>query len=192
MNKDKNTTPSEFTTRRLKMRQWRNEDYEPFAAMSADPEVMRFFPKTLSRQESNAIADTASGLISKNGWGFWAIELIDGGQFIGFTGLHSLGSEYLFYPGVEIGWRLGRPYWGQGFAYEAGCAALQYGFNDLALNEVVSFTSVNNLRSESVMNRLGLKNEGANFFHPKLPKGDPLSEHVLYRITEKQWCTTLL
>jgi len=144
----------EFETDRLRLRQWLATDREPFAALNADPRVMEFFPATLDRATSDAMADYCEALIAKRGWGFWAAEVKGSGQFIGFVGLHT-PSELPFSPCVEIAWRLAFKHWGKGFASEAASGALQVGFGLLNLPEIVSFTAVRNLRSRAVMERLG-------------------------------------
>ena len=187
MNTRKYTKSVVLETKRLKLRQWIPEDYKCFAQMSADSKVMEYFPRVLSEEESNVVADKVSTLINSNGWGFWALELLSEGRFIGFVGLHRLELEYPFSPGVEIGWRLSREFWGRGYASEAANAALQFAFRSLGLNEVVSFTAVRNKRSEAVMKKIGMIDARENFNHPNLPFGDPLREHVLYRIARSQW-----
>ena len=182
-----NMNISELKTERLLLRQWVGQDLPVFAELNSDPEAMEFFPALLSREESSAVAEKCQSLISERGWGFWAVELKSSGEFIGFVGLHIPKSNLPFSPCVEIGWRLLKKYWGKGYATEAAQASLVYAFNTLNLNEVVSFTTVSNRRSRSVMQRLGLSNTHQNFEHPDLDKGHPLSEHVLYKITKQAW-----
>lgn len=174
-------------TERLKLRQWIQEDYPYFAKLNADTEVMEFYPSVLSETESNTMAIRIKSLIEENTWGFWAIELIETKQFIGFVGLNSPSYNLPITPCVEIGWRLAKEHWGKGYATEAGKATLKFAFEELDLGEVYSFASVDNQKSVAVMKRLGLKNGNNNFEHPILPEGDPLKEHVLYRITQKRW-----
>lgn len=178
-------------TPRLWLRQWQASDKPLFASMNTDPEVMRHFPSTLNRTESDAFVDRISALIDERGWDFWAIELKLTREFIGFTGLHTLRPEYPFAPGVEIGWRLAKAYWGHGYATEAAAASLRYGFEQLQLSEVFSFTTVGNRRSQAVMQRLAMVNTQHNFTHPNIPASHPLAEHVLYKITEAQWRVSL-
>lgn len=177
----------ELRTERLILRQWKQDDYAPFAKMSADPVVMEYYPSTLSAEESNAMADKIASLISERSWGFWAVELIEEKQFIGFVGLHKPTYELPVTHCVEIGWRLTKEYWGHGYATEAAQASLQFAFEVLGLNEVYSFASVSNIKSCSVMKRLNMQDTGNNFEHPMIPDNHPLREHVLYKITKKQW-----
>ncbi|MCJ0763972.1 GNAT family N-acetyltransferase [Variovorax terrae] len=177
----------ELETGRLYLRQWKASDREPFAALNADPKVMAFFPAPLERAASDAMAERCQALIAERGWGFWAVETKEARQFIGFVGLHTPMAELPFAPCVEIGWRLGFSSWGQGFATEAAGAALRAGFEVLRLPEIVSFTAVRNLRSRAVMARLGMLEAAGTFEHPAVPVGNPLREHVLYRLSREQW-----
>ncbi|MEV0644418.1 GNAT family N-acetyltransferase [Phytomonospora sp. NPDC050363] len=180
---------TELTTARLRLRQWRREDYAPFAELNADPEVMEHFPSTLTRERSDALATRIAGAINDNGFGLWAVELTETGEFLGFTGLSTATFDAHFTPAVEIGWRLARKAWGHGYATEAATAALDHAFGFLRLAEVVSFTAVGNVRSQAVMTRLGLtKDPHGDFHHPSV--GDHtnrVSLHVLYRISASQW-----
>jgi RimJ/RimL family protein N-acetyltransferase len=177
----------EFETERLRLRQWLPADREPFAALNADPKVMEFFPATLDRAASDAMADRGESLIAEQGWGFWATEIKKNAQFIGFVGLHITAPELPFSPCVEIGWRLAFQYWGKGFATEAAQGSLQIGFDLLDLPEIVSFTTVGNIRSRAVMRRLGMREDVDTFEHPKIPTGHPLRLHCLYRLPREQW-----
>lgn len=172
----------ELRTERLVLRQWRDDDRDAWAAMNADPEVMRHFPATLTRAESDHWADRNAAHLDEHGWGLWAVEVIDGPPFIGFTGLLAPGFAVPGRPDgrVEVGWRLAAEHWGRGYAPEAAHAALRVAWEDLALDEVVSFTAVANANSRRVMDKIGLTYE-REFDHPKLPAGHPLQRHVLYR-----------
>lgn len=177
----------ELETARLKLRQWQNSDLEPFAEMNADPRVMKFFPALLNRTESDAMAERIRSLIAQRGYGFWAVELKESQAFIGFVGLHIPAAELPFSPCVEIGWRLGFPYWGQGYATEAAREALRFAFTELNLPEIVSFTAIGNLRSQSVMRRLDMQPQPETFQHPDIPPGHPLREHCWYRLSLEAW-----
>lgn len=175
-------------TERLVLRRWQDGDREPFAALNADPTVMEHFPAPQSRVESDATVDRIESCFEQHGFGFWAAELAATGQFIGFVGLSVPGFEAHFTPAVEVGWRLTRPSWGHGYASEAARRALAYGFEDVGLTEVVSFTSRTNQRSQAVMKRIGMVHDPADDFdHPALPYGHPLRRHVLWRITPRTW-----
>ena len=171
-------------TARLQLRQWRAQDRDAFAAMVADPEVMRYFPAPLTRAQSDAMADKCEALIAERGWGIWAVERLADQQFIGFVGLHVPQPDLPFSPGVEISWRLAQHAWRQGFATEAAQAALTVGFGTLRLPEIVAFTTETNLPSQAVMRRLGMKHDKTgDFGHPALPAGHALRPHVLYRLS---------
>lgn len=163
------------------LRRWREDDKEPFAALNADPVVMEHFPATLSREDSDALAERIEAGFDEHGFGLWAVEA--DGEFIGFTGLSVPRFTAPFTPCVEIGWRLARSAWGRGYATEAARASLEDGFGRAGLTEVISFTAVQNVRSQAVMRRLGMTHDPADDFdHPALPAGHPLRRHVLYRI----------
>jgi RimJ/RimL family protein N-acetyltransferase len=172
----------ELRTSRLVLRQWREADFAPFASLNADPEVMRYFPAALTREQSDALAERERSLITGRGWGLWAVEVVRGAPFIGFVGLAEPRFEAHFTPAVEVGWRLAHEHWGRGYATEAASAALAFGFDKGGLEEIVSFTSVINERSRKVMERIGMTHDPAeDFDHPLLPHDDPLRRHVLYR-----------
>lgn len=177
---------NDIETDRLKLRQWLPSDYAPFAALNADPDVMKYFPGTLSEAESNLLAQRCETEISENGWGLWAVERKSTGVFIGFVGLHRPATKLPFSPCVEIGWRLAKQYWGNGYATEAAQEALRYAFENLHLAEIVSFTSVINKQSQNVMKKIGMADTRKNFMHPSLPAGDRLQEHVLFKIVRSE------
>ncbi len=177
----------ELETTRLKMRQWKREDWPLFAELNADPIVMEFFPGTLTESESNEMADKIYVLLAERSWGFWAVEEKKTGMFIGFAGLHRPIVELPFSPCVEIGWRLARRCWGKGYATEAALAALKVAFEELNLKKVYSFTSVGNTRSRAVMERLHMVNTTQNFEHPGIPEGHCQREHVLYKLSGDRW-----
>ena len=179
---------TELSTSRLLLRQWRESDLEPFASLNADPQVMEFMPARLSRVESDVLARGAEAEIARQGFGFWAAELRESGEFIGFVGLRAVTFEAHFTPCVEIGWRLARASWGRGLATEAARGCLRFAFDTLAFPEVVSFTVPANRRSRAVMERLGMRRAPSDDFeHPRLPEGHPLRPHVLYRLGRASW-----
>jgi len=168
---------------RVRLRGWREDDLEPFAALNADPVVMEHFPATLTRGESDAmVRDRVVPHFEQRGFGLWAVEIPGSTAFAGFVGLQAPTFEAWFTPCVEIGWRLARPYWGAGYATEAASLALGFGFERAGLDEIVSFTAPVNVRSVAVMERLGMTRAG-EFEHPRLPAGHPLRLHVLYRLS---------
>lgn len=170
-------------TERLLLRPWRPADRTPFAAINADPVVMEWFQGPLAPEQSNAFVDWIEQRFCEQGWGYWAVEIVGGDPFIGFVGLGPADTT-LGYPSVEIGWRLAAAHWGRGYAPEAAREALRFGFEDLFLDEIVSFTSVGNAKSRRVMTKIGMTRAiEDDFDHPRVPKTSPLVRHVLYRIT---------
>lgn len=174
-------------TERLLIRQWQPADREPFSRLNADEEVMQYFPSVLNRSESDVIADTCERLINERGWCFWAVEELATSEFIGFVGIHAPTDNLPFCPCVEIGWRLAKEHWGKGYATEAALASLNFGFNELGLDEIVSFTAVINTPSRRVMERIGMVFNDEYFEHPRVPDGSELKRHVLYRMPRAQW-----
>ncbi len=168
-------------TARLVLRPWQEADREPFAALNADPEVMRHFPAPLNRAESDAMIDRLRLHVARRGFGMFAVEERGSRAFVGMVGLGVPAWEAPFGPAVEIGWRLARPHWGQGLAEEAARDTLAWAFDTLRLPRIVSFTAPVNERSWRLMERLGMRRVGT-FEHPVLPEGHPLREHVLYTI----------
>lgn len=182
----------ELESARLLLRQWRDEDLPEFTAMCADPQVMRYFPAPLSRLESAALIGRIRGHFAEHGYGAWALERKDTGAFIGLTGLAQVGFDAAFTPAVEIAWRLASRHWGLGFASEAAWTALRCGFDQLGLDEVVSFTTQSNTPSQKVMQAIGMHYDPeGDFDHPALAPDHPLRRHVLYRISRAQWLATL-
>ncbi len=174
--------PAELHTERLVLRQWRDDDIEPFARLNADPDVRRYYPTIPTRAESERRLRAKHAEMESRGWGRWAVELAAEKRLIGYTGLSDVTFTAAFTPAVEVGWGLSRDAWGHGFATEAGRAALGYAFDTLQLDEVVSFTAVANGRSRRVMERLGMgRVPTEDFDHPNVPEG-PLRRHVLYRV----------
>ncbi|MER5752793.1 GNAT family N-acetyltransferase [Streptomyces sp. NPDC002088] len=168
-------------TDRLILRPWRESDLAPWAAMNADPEVREYFPGLLTREQSDSSVARFQAGLDERGWGWWAVEVVATGEFIGFTGLDPVDADMPF-TGVEAGWRLARPAWGHGYATEAARAALAFGFDDLGLAEILAVTAVGNLRSQAVMRRLGMTRDPADDFDdPGVPEG-PLRRSVLYRL----------
>lgn len=173
-------------TERLILRAWRDEDDAPFAALNADPEVMRHMPKLLAREESDATAGRIRAHFVAHGWGLWAVEVPGVTPFAGFVGMQHVPFEAPFTPAVEIGWRLARAAWGKGYATEGARASLAYAWETLGLREVVAMTVLANQRSWRVMERLGMTRDPADDFdHPRLALDHPLRRHILYRIARR-------
>lgn len=176
----------EIRTERLLLRRWLASDRGPFAAMNADAQVRKYFPAVLSRAESDASVARIAAHFEEHGYGFWAVEIPGIAPFAGMVGLAFVSFTAPFAPCVEIGWRLAVPYWGHGYATEAARAALAFGFDELQLDEIVSFTVPTNLPSRRVMERIGMTHNPADDFdHPSVSEGHPLRRHVLYRIAPR-------
>ena len=177
---------STLRTDRLQLRAWRDGDLAPFAALNADPRVMAYYARTLSRLESDALANRLGKLLGEQGFGFWAVESAATSTFIGCVGLMRPTFQAHFTPCIDIGWRLGFEHWGKGYATEAAAAALTHAFGPLGCEEVVSFTVPGNQRSTRVMERLGMqRSRDDDFDHPQLPEGHRLRAHVLYRVSRE-------
>lgn len=169
-------------TERLILRSWQLSDLPLFADINADERVCEYLPTTLTRAESDALAQKIIAHFDEHGFGLWAVEEKGGAPFIGFVGLSIPGFEAHFTPCVEIGWRLAFAYWGKGYATEAAKKVMEYGFNELLLDEIVSFTTKSNQRSRAVMERLGMTySKEDDFDFPTLDASHPLLPHVLYR-----------
>jgi 3-dehydroquinate dehydratase/shikimate dehydrogenase len=181
------TTSTILRTKRLVLRPWRKSDRTPFAELNADAKVMEHFPKTSTREESDAFADRIAARMEQQGFGLWAVEVPGVADFIGVIGLNP-ADAVLRRPVLEIGWRLGAEHWGRGYATEGARASLAHAFDVLERDEVVSFTTTANQRSRHVMEKLGLVHRPEDDFdHPGVPPTWSGRRHVLYRITREQW-----
>jgi RimJ/RimL family protein N-acetyltransferase len=170
-------------TERLILRRWESRDCEPLARINSDPRVMEFFPALLARDESDAMVNRMQTHFRAHGFGLYALELRQGHELIGFTGLAVPAFQASFTPSVEIGWRLAAEHWGRGLATEAARAVAGQAFASLGLDALVSFTVPANIRSRRVMEKIGMTHDPADDFdHPSLPEGHPLRRHVLYRL----------
>ena len=167
-------------TDRLILRLWKSEDLPLFTEMNKDPRVMRYFPAILTDEQTESFYNRIQSEFERNGWGLYAVELKSNGTFIGYVGLHEIGFDADFTPGVEIGWRLATDFHNQGLATEAAKEVLklarQYG-----LQRLYSFTTKQNAPSERVMQKIGMTKVG-EFEHPNLSTDSPLRTHVLYQI----------
>lgn len=167
-------------TDRLILRSWKAEDLPLFIAMNKDRGVMRYFPAALSDAETESFYGRILDEFARNGWGLYAVEIKLTGEFIGYVGLHEIGFEADFAPGIEIGWRLAADYHNHGYATEAAKAVLEQA-KKAGIGRLYSFTAKINAPSERVMQKIGMVKVG-EFDHPKLPKDSSLCRHVLYQI----------
>jgi RimJ/RimL family protein N-acetyltransferase len=173
---------------RVLLREWRDDDLPAFNAMNADAQVMRHFPALLSADESATALSRIRKFMVEHGWGLWCADI--SGECAGFIGLSKPNFEAHFMPCVEIGWRLRQQFWGQGYASEGARLALAYGFDQLGLEEIVSFTAAVNTPSIAVMQRIGMQRDAdGDFDHPRVPEGNALRPHVLYRMQRGEWST---
>jgi RimJ/RimL family protein N-acetyltransferase len=169
-----------FQSKRLGFRQWKDTDAKVLAEMNQDPRVMEFFPDLLSEEETLAIITRIQNDIDQRSYGWFAVDELASGLFIGFIGISHPRFESFFTPCLEIGWRLHPDFWGKGYATEGAMACLKYAFEHLEVSSIYSFTTVANKRSERVMMNVGMNKIG-EFEHPMLPN-HPLGPHVLYVI----------
>jgi RimJ/RimL family protein N-acetyltransferase len=176
----------ELRTRRLVLRRWRESDRDAFFALNSDPAVMATIGPVMSRAESDAFMNRIEQRFGERPFGLWCIDL--DGEAIGFTGL----VVPWFRDGVEVGWRIRSEFWGHGYAPEAATECLRYGFDEVGLDEVISFTAATNTKSMRVMEKVGLTRDPAgDFEHPGVPEGSPLRPHVLYRIDRERYGAAL-
>jgi RimJ/RimL family protein N-acetyltransferase len=175
-------------TDRLLMREWLVDDRAPYAALNGDPDVMHHFPSTLTPAQSDEMIDRMTAAWDDRGFGLWAVERLDTGEFIGFVGLSVPSWHAEFTPCVEVGWRLGKQHWGNGFAPEAAAAALEWAFKNIEPpdDQIVSFATTTNVKSHRVMEKIGMRRDIAgDFDHPLLPDWVD-RRHVIYRINREQ------
>jgi RimJ/RimL family protein N-acetyltransferase len=179
-----------LTTERLVLRRWLDCDRQPFRRLNADPRVMEFMPGLLAPEKSDELIDHFEQHFERHGFGLFAVELIENRTLLGFIGLSVPAFDAPFMPAVEIGWRLTAEYWGRGLATEGARAVLRFGFEEIGLGGIVSFTVYQNLRSRRVMEKLGMThNASDDFDHPRLQEGHALRRHVLYRLERVAWRT---
>ena len=175
-------------TARLRLRSWQPSDHAPFAAMSADPQVMRFLLNPATPEAVGPWIERQMAHEREHGFGFLAVEERATGAFVGTVGLVHVPYQAHFTPAVEIGWRIARRFWGHGYAPEAARAWLEFGFGALGLVEIVANACVENGNSRRVMEKLGMtRNPADDFDHPRIADGSPQRRQVLYRLAcEKQ------
>ncbi|MDQ0454847.1 GNAT family N-acetyltransferase [Rhizobium paknamense] len=177
-------------TERLILRNWRESDRDLFREINRDPKVMEFFPFRRSHAEADEMMDRVKRLITETGFCFYAVELKETAEPMGFCGLSDAALPDILPEGTtEIGWRLATRFWGHGYVTEAAKALLDHAFLTEKLREVVSFAVHNNQRSIAVMERLGMRRDpGGDFDHPRVPETHPhLKRHVLYRLKAREW-----
>jgi RimJ/RimL family protein N-acetyltransferase len=182
----------EIRTPRLLLRNWEESDSDHFIAMGQDTRVMEYFPSLLTQEQSREFIRKTKEGFAERGWGLWAAEDLASSAFIGFIGIKLILEEFpvksIQSPPVEIGWRLKPEWWNQGLATEGALACLKLGFETLEIREIISFTSLLNTPSIRVMQKIGMtRNIADDFDHPRVPQGDKLRKHVVYRMTKEDW-----
>lgn len=170
-------------TERLILRRWEERDRATFHAHCSDPEVMRYLGPLQSREETDAQLDRQNGFLDAHGFCFWAVERRADAALVGFCGLKPGAAGTPIEHDVEIGWRLGRDHWQQGFAWEAARASLDWAWANLDAPGIAAITSPDNAASWGLMERLGMTRDAAgDFDHPAVPADSPLLRHITYRI----------
>lgn len=176
-------TTIHIETPRMILREWKQSDRAPFARMNGDPVIMEYLPRSLTEKQSNDLVDRFNAHFKAHGYGLYATENKDSGDFMGFVGLRKVPFDAPFTPAVEIAWRLDYEFWGQGYCQEAACGVLDHAFGDLGLKEIVSFTVHDNTRSIGVMEKIGMsRDKKGDFDYPGMREDHPLGRFVLYRI----------
>ena len=174
-----------FKSERLGFRNWTNDDLDEFTKLNSDEEVMKHFPTTLTRSEVEDLIKKLKNHFSKNGFTYYAIEILETKEFIGMIGLAFQEYKTQFTPAIDIGWRLKRNAWGKGYATEGAKRCLEYAFNDLDIKKIISVCTINNKKSENVMKKIGMTKIG-QFNHPKLIKHPEYVKHFCYEIIKKE------
>lgn len=173
-----------FKSKRLGFRNWTNEDSDEFSKLNSDEEVMKHFPKTLSKNEVKEFIGRLKKHYDKNGYTYYATEIIETKEFIGMIGLAYQEYKSNFTPAIDIGWRLKRDAWGKGYATEGAKRCLEYAFNELEINKIISVCTVKNKKSENVMKKIGMTKKG-EFNHPELINHPEYKRHYCYEINKK-------
>lgn len=170
-------------TDRLLVRSYKDADKAFMREMQCDPDWMKHFSITRTPEAADALIDKFNAEILREGFSFWALEMREGGEFAGYTGLHVPDWNPDFGPCVEIGWGIRKKFMGQGLVTEAARASLDFA-KSIGLKEVYSFTTLGNKKSMAVMERIGMTRvKGGDFMHPRVDPKSPFARHVLYRIT---------
>ncbi|HPF11145.1 MAG TPA: GNAT family N-acetyltransferase [Flavobacteriaceae bacterium] len=178
--------PYLFTSERLGFRNWTQNDLPEFANLNADAAVMEHFPNPLSQEETAAFIDRLQQHYATHGYNYFAVEVLKSGEWIGFIGLAYQDYPSPYTPAVDIGWRLKKSAWGNGYATEGAHKCLEYAFGKLQLKEVISTCTLQNARSEKVMQKIGMQRLGT-FHHPKLQAHPEYEKCVCYSIRKEAW-----
>jgi len=174
-----------FTSERLGFRNWTDDDIPLMAAINADPAVMEFFPSVLTTEQTTAFVQRMKNMLAEKGYCYFAVDRLEDGAFIGFTGLFYQDYDAPFTPCTDIGWRLDKQYWNKGYATEGAERCLQYAFQDLRLKNIKATAPRINVRSVNVMEKIGMKKQ-LDFIHPRLHDNERLKNCVCYEISSEQ------
>ncbi len=173
-----------FRSERLGFRSWMDVDIDALAAINADAAVMEYFPSVKTRKETGEFIERMQREYAQKGFCYFAVERLDNKQLIGFTGMSSQAFAADFTPCVDIGWRLAKDAWGNGYATEGAKRCLQYGFETIGLQKIVAMAPVVNLRSQNVMQKIGMV-KVKDFIHPLLLEDERLRDCVLYEVKNR-------
>jgi len=172
-----------FKSERLGFRNWKNSDIEEFAKLCADEEVMKHFPSILSREEVLNLIERMKQHYLDRAYTYFATEILDTQEFIGMIGLANQEYETPFTPATDIGWRLKRSAWGNGYATEGAKRCLDFAFNELNIEKIISVCTISNWKSENVMKKIGMTKKG-EFDHPKMIAHPEYLKHYCYEIVK--------
>ena len=170
-----------FKSERLGFRNWKKNDLKEFAEINSDPEVMEHFPSTLSKKETEALIGRLKNHYDERSYTYFATEILETGELIGFIGLAYQTYKTEFSPATDIGWRLKKIAWGKGYATEGAKRCLEYAFNELKINKVFSICTINNRNSENVMKKIGMTKK-EEFKHPELTEYPEYEKCIWYEI----------
>ena len=172
-------------TKRLILRDWKQSDIPAFIKMNLDKDVRRYFPDRLSPEASRRMAVEIQKDIGDRGFGLFAVERKDTGEFIGFTGIQVLEEDgpfkLEFLPCIEIGWRFSKKHWNQGFATEAAKGILKFAERHTDIKQIYALAAKRNKPSISIMKKIGMK-QTDEFDHPQIMNGHSLQRHVIYKV----------
>ena len=174
-----------FKSDRLGFREWSKNDLEEFLKLNSDEEVMEHFPKILSKEEVEEFIEKLKNHFEKNGYTYYAIEILDEKEFIGMIGIAFQEYQTKFTPAIDIGWRLKKSAWGKGYATEGAKRCLKYAFDELGIDKIISVCTIKNQKSENVMKKIGMKKIG-EFNHPELAEYPEYEKHFCYEIIKKE------
>lgn len=167
-------------TERLLLRNWSKSDEEPFSKMNSDPEVMKFFPSILTKDESDGLIQRIKIKQEEFGFCYFAAVEKETNDFLGFIGYMYQDYPFKYTPFIDIGWRLKKEAWGKGYATEGAAASIEHARNQ-GLSEIYSVAVHKNHASFNVMKKIGMK-EIDTIDHPKISKESGLNPCKIYHL----------